>query len=229
MTKQHLAVVARDAEGYISPTSPNNQLADLVKQGESATLEFKKSTAEKDRACRTLCAFANGQGGRTIERINLPNGHEALQVQVPRKGTPPYTYRGVPYERVLNTTRVMPRESHQRLIIESVHAITRWDNQPAAGWRADQLDQTEILATIEEAIRRGRCEDPGSRDPTSILRGLGLLLPDGALSRAAIALFCPDDVAPSDFPQFKLLWRASRAPPATNFWTTANTPATPLP
>jgi len=29
--------------------------------GESATVEFKKSTAEKDRACRTLCAFANGK------------------------------------------------------------------------------------------------------------------------------------------------------------------------
>ena len=34
--------------------------------GESATLEFKKSTAEKERACRTLCAFANGQGGRVL-------------------------------------------------------------------------------------------------------------------------------------------------------------------
>ena len=33
-------------------------------EGESATLELKKSTAEKDRACRTLCAFANGQGGQ---------------------------------------------------------------------------------------------------------------------------------------------------------------------
>ena len=34
--------------------------------GESASLEFKKSTAEKDRACRTLCAFANGHGGRVL-------------------------------------------------------------------------------------------------------------------------------------------------------------------
>ena len=34
--------------------------------GESATVEFKKSTAEKERACRTLCAFANGQGGRVL-------------------------------------------------------------------------------------------------------------------------------------------------------------------
>jgi len=30
--------------------------------GESATVEFKKSTAEKERACRTPCAFANDHG-----------------------------------------------------------------------------------------------------------------------------------------------------------------------
>lgn len=33
---------------------------------ESETMEFKKSTAEKDRACRTLSAFANGHGGRVL-------------------------------------------------------------------------------------------------------------------------------------------------------------------
>ena len=113
-------------------SSPSSQLAGLVKQGESATLEFKKSTAEKDRACRTLCAFANGQSGQlvfgvtsagkvvgqlvtdrtleepvqefqgfepplnpAIERIALKNGHEALVVLVSRKGTPPFTFRGL--------------------------------------------------------------------------------------------------------------------------------------
>ena len=38
----------------------------LVAAGESLTLELKKSTAEKDRACRTLCALANGQGGQVM-------------------------------------------------------------------------------------------------------------------------------------------------------------------
>lgn len=220
---------------------PVTRLADLVRQGESATLEFKKSTAEKDRACRTLCAFANGQGGQlvfgvtsagnvvgqqvtdrtleelaqefqgfepplmlSIERIDLDNGLQTLVVHALRKGNPPFTFRGVPYERVLNTTRVMPREHYQRLIIESAHATTRWETEPAAGWTADQLDQNEIVATIEEAIRRGRCEDPGSRDPQAILRGLGLLLPHGQLSRAALALFCRDDVPLPEYPQFKL-------------------------
>jgi ATP-dependent DNA helicase RecG len=38
----------------------------LISEGESLTLELKKSTAEKDRACRSLCALANGQGGQVV-------------------------------------------------------------------------------------------------------------------------------------------------------------------
>lgn len=54
-------------------TAKLDQLDNLVKQGESSTVEFKKSTAEKDRACRTLCAFANGQGGRLVFGVT-PSG-----------------------------------------------------------------------------------------------------------------------------------------------------------
>ena len=37
------------------------------------TLELKKSTAEKERACRTLCALANGQGGLVVFGVT-PSG-----------------------------------------------------------------------------------------------------------------------------------------------------------
>jgi len=33
------------------------------------------------------------------------------------------------------------------------------------GYGIDTLDQRELVVTIEEAIRRGRMEDPGTRDP----------------------------------------------------------------
>jgi hypothetical protein len=54
----------------------------------SLTLELKKSTAEKDRACRSLCALANGQGGQVVFGVT-PAGKvvgekEPLQ-QVPLK------------------------------------------------------------------------------------------------------------------------------------------------
>ena len=39
------------------------QLTSLIKQGESHTLEFKKSTANLQSAFETICAFLNGDGG----------------------------------------------------------------------------------------------------------------------------------------------------------------------
>lgn len=213
----------------------------LIAAGESLTLELKKSTAEKDRACRTLCAFANMEGGRVVfgvtpagkvvgqmvtdrtleelaqefqgfepplfpqyERVPLPDGLEALVIRVERASHAPVSFRGVPYERVLNTTRVMPRATYQRLLLESLHATDRWETQPAKDWKVAMLDTREMVLTLEEAIRRGRSEDPGTRDPLEILRGLGLLAGDKQLSRAAVALFCQGDVPLPDFPQFKL-------------------------
>ena len=58
--------------------------------------------------------------------------------------------------------------------------------------------------TLEEAIRRGRSEHPGTRDPLEILRGLGLLVGGDQISRAAVALFCKGEVPLPDFPQLKL-------------------------
>ena len=157
-------------------------LTTLIAAGESLTLELKKSTAEKDRACRTLCAMANGQGGL-----------EVLLIQVVRATQTPVSFRGVPYERVLNTTRVMPRATYHRLLIESLNATDRWEMQPAVGCGIDTLDTRELVVTIEEAIRRGRMDDPGTRDPLDLLRGLGLLVQGDQISRAAVALFCKDD------------------------------------
>ena len=221
-------------------------LQTLIAAGESLTLELKKSTAEKDRACRSLCALANGQGGQVVfgvtpagkvlgqkvtdhtleelaqefqgfeppltphlTRIAVASGGndaglQVLLVQVDRATQLPVTFRGVPYERVLNTTRVMPRATYQRLLAESMHATDRWEMQPAIGCNIDILDTRELMVTIEEAIRRGRMEDPGTRDPLGLLRGLGLLVQGDQISRAAVALFCKDDHAIPEFPQFNL-------------------------
>jgi len=44
-------------------TTPS-ALQTLIAQGESETLEFKRSTAELKRAGETLCAFLNSEGGK---------------------------------------------------------------------------------------------------------------------------------------------------------------------
>ncbi|MDO4682264.1 MAG: ATP-binding protein [Lautropia sp.] len=216
------------------------QLADWLQAGESVALEFKKSTAEKERACRTLCAFANRQGGvllfgvtpagraqgqtvsdRTLEelaqeflhfeppifpsleRVSVDGGRDVLVVRVSRSERL-ISYRGVAYDRLLNTTQVMSRDRQHQLITEELHAVQRWENQPAEGWDITRLDAREMVLTLEEAIRRGRIEDPGSREPQEILRGLGLLRDGNTLSRAAVVLFCKDDVPLPDFPQLLL-------------------------
>jgi ATP-dependent DNA helicase RecG len=48
-------------------------LSRLIAKGESATLELKRSTGELREAMQTLCAFANGKGGRVIFGVK-PDG-----------------------------------------------------------------------------------------------------------------------------------------------------------
>jgi len=123
---------------------------------------------------------------------------------LPRSARASVAFRGVAYERVLNTTRIMPRATYQRLLLEEMHATERWENRPAYGWDVSRLDRREMVLTLEESIRRGRIDDPGTREPLEILRGLGLLVDGDRLSRAAVVLFCKDEEQLPDFPQLQL-------------------------
>lgn len=42
----------------------------IIKEGESETVEFKKSTAQLRRAAETLCGMLNGHGGRVLIGID---------------------------------------------------------------------------------------------------------------------------------------------------------------
>lgn len=42
------------------------ELENLVGEGEGARVEFKETTGQRVEACRTLCAFLNGQGGTVV-------------------------------------------------------------------------------------------------------------------------------------------------------------------
>ena len=136
----------------------------------------------------------------TIERIPVADDREVVAITVNRGQTRPFMYRGSAYRRVGNTTVEMRADEYQRMLFERMHSEQRWENLPASGWSVDDLDANEIRTTVEEAVRRGRLEDPGTRDPRDLLRGLGLFR-DGVLWRAAIALFGNEEKIRSDFPQ----------------------------
>ncbi len=136
----------------------------------------------------------------SIERVSQANGLEVLVVSVSTGHNRPYSYRGQAYRRVGNTNQVMSRDEYNRMLLERVHGEQRWENQPIADWSVADLDEAEITRTIEEAIRRGRVVEPGTREPGEILRGLGLVK-EGRLLRAAAVLFGRAGRLEAEFPQ----------------------------
>ena len=135
-----------------------------------------------------------------IERVQVTGNHEVIAVHVSTGPASPYQYRSVSYRRVGNTTRKMSTDEYNRMLFERMHTERRWENQPAAGWTVDDLDIAEIRNTIGEAVRVGRINEPGSREPENLLRGLGLMR-DGILFQAAAVLFGKTDRIECDMPQ----------------------------
>ena len=136
----------------------------------------------------------------SIERVSVNDGREVILVSTSLGASRPYTYRGTAYRRVGNTTTPMSADEYNRMLFERMHSEQRWENQPADGWTVADLDTTEVQRTVAEAVRRGRLEEPLSRDPSDMLRGLGLLR-DDVLLRAAVVLFGDTQRLEFDMPQ----------------------------
>ncbi len=136
----------------------------------------------------------------TIDRVPVDSAREVIVVSMGQGASRPYMYRGTAYRRVGNTTLAMSADEYNRMLFERMHNEQRWENQPALGWSVDDLDVAEIRRTVAEAVRRGRLEEPVSREPADLLRGLGLLR-DDVLLRAAAALFGNVDRLEFDMPQ----------------------------
>ena len=135
-----------------------------------------------------------------IERTKLRETREVVAISVSRGQAGPFMYRGSANRRIGNTTVEMRADEYRRMLFERMHGERRWENQPAHEWSVDDLDANEIRTTVEEAVRRGRLEGPGTRDPRDLLRGLGLFR-DGTLWRAAVALFGNEERIRFDMPQ----------------------------
>ena len=136
----------------------------------------------------------------TVERVPVDGDREVIVVSTGQGASRPYSYRGIAYRRVGNTTLAMSADEYSRMLFERMHSEQRWENLPATGWSVGDLDVAEIRLTVAEAVRRGRLDEPVSREPTDMLRGLGLLR-DGALLRAAAVLFGSAERLEFEMPQ----------------------------
>lgn len=134
-----------------------------------------------------------------FEVIAFAGDRSVIALTVPGGGGP-FMYEGRPYIRVGPTTRAMPKAQYDLLALERLHGSHRWENQPARGVAPGDLDAAEIRRTIDEAVRRGRMDDPGTRDIAELLRGLQLMR-DGAVLNAAVVLFGRGEALLPDYPQ----------------------------
>ena len=152
----------------------------------------------------------------SIERVAFAEGLQLLVVTAQPGSGQPYSYRGQAYRRVGNTSRQLSREEYNRVLLERLHGDQRWENQLATGWSVADLDVAEITKTLEESIRRGRADDPGTRDPAEMLRGFGLMK-DGQLLRAAAVLFGRAERIEAELPQGLLRVARFRGKDKTEF------------
>src|SRR5271157_150332 len=120
-------------------------------------------------------------------RVPVREGKEVLYMETTTALDVPYTYDGRPYKRIGPTTSLMPQSEYQQRLLSRSHALHRWENQPAEGFSANDLDTEEIDRTVREAIHSGRLESRSS-DPIDALDRLQLRV-DGQLLRAAVVLF----------------------------------------
>jgi ATP-dependent DNA helicase RecG len=123
-----------------------------------------------------------------VQRIDVLDGRQLIVVETSAGTAKPYAYKGISYRRVGNTNQALSRDEYNKILFERLHSEQRWENQIAEGWDVADLDYSEVTRTLDEAVRRGRAEDPGTRDPKEVLRGFGLLKNDKLL-RAAVILF----------------------------------------
>ena len=86
------------------------------------------------------------------------------------------------------------------MLFERMYNERRWENRPTDGWTVNDLDVPEIRNTVAEAVRIGRLNEPGGREPEDLLQGLELLH-GGVLLRAAAVLFRKAERLESEMPQ----------------------------
>ncbi len=135
----------------------------------------------------------------TIREVPVAANRAVIVVAVPASNGF-HLYSGTAYQRIGPTTSVMPLQRQMELMAEASHATHRWELLAAPGYTIDDLDTDEIARTVDEGVRRRLLQDPGSRDPASLLMRLDLLK-DGAPTNAAVVLFAKPDRVMPHFPQ----------------------------
>jgi ATP-dependent DNA helicase RecG len=104
----------------------------------------------------------------------------------------PYTFDGKAYERNESTTSIMSQGRYQQLLMARNLRPVSWESQPAIGIMLSDLDENEILNTLNDITRKKRLEASlGSHDILDILKRLKLIESEN-ITNAAVVLFAKE-------------------------------------
>lgn len=96
-----------------------------------------------------------------IETISIGNNRVIIAISITGKKMGTYCYDGRPYVRHGPTTQIMPREEYEKHVLHKFHSHRRWENKFAPKWvSVKDLDEEEILATLQNAVKLGRMKNP---------------------------------------------------------------------
>ena len=104
----------------------------------------------------------------------------------------PYRWNGKAYLRTGAATLELSEEQARQMLLDAEHQGQRWEDLPSELEVVD-LDPDEIRRTVEEAIRRGRLNEPDTREVLPLLRGLRLLDVNDRPTNASAVLFGTQD------------------------------------
>lgn len=173
-----------------------SQIKELVKKGESNTLEFKKTTGLLQSAFETICGYLNGKGGTVL--IGVADDRRIIGQEVGDK-----TLREISNEinkleppANVNIEYLSVGGDNKKIIILQVQAGKH------GPYVFDMLDQNLILSSIRAAVENRRLPESAlKQEIPKILEALELI--DGIdIKNAAVVLF--GTKFPADFYQCQI-------------------------
>ena len=136
----------------------------------------------------------------TIKYILVKEDKYIIVMSVnPNHSTIPCTFDGRAFWRVESSTKRMPQQRYNEMLLMHANKSSPWDVEVASHVGVEDLDGEEVIKMLNDSFSRGRTEQKlGTKNVDEALLRLKLTK-NGDLINAAGILFCKD--AESHFPQ----------------------------
>ena len=161
----------------------------LIKQGESETLEFKKSTGEWKETIETISAFSNTDL-KIHPRITIEKINDKSIIIIEVKESPDHLVLafGRPFKRVGKSTVRMSKDEYERLILEKHKEELEFDKRVCDEASLSDIDEEKVGRFLEKARFERRLDIRPSISIKEVLERLNLIK-DDKLTNATILLF----------------------------------------